>query len=296
MVDLVHEACASQGPVDRSLLFSLLIGIVTVTINSLQIWYMRNITEIDDAFKPLIYSIAAADLASGIAFVLSYIASVLGRYVANIFICKAMIGSGIFLVGACMTTSGLILTAFTIIKTIGVRLNKHYSKSTLHKLCVGIWTVSFIVYVLLAVFIVLVPGMRSYVKLFSIVLGFPPFFIIIICYFITFITLHRSEAEVRENRFTGPPGSENHQNNSLEKKFKRVATLHIISLVVTLVPQITFDTVLYVMDMREENSQILSILGIVFWFLANCNSVVDPIMFFVVFRSKLPCSRLNRRV
>ena len=51
-------------------------------------------------------------------------------------------------------------------------------------------------------------------------------------------------------RFTGPPGAPHHQDNVLKEKFQKVATFHMISLVVTLLPYTTFNLALYLMKVR----------------------------------------------
>ena len=41
MAGLVNEVCKTNGPVDRSLLFSLIVGIITLFANSVEVWYLR---------------------------------------------------------------------------------------------------------------------------------------------------------------------------------------------------------------------------------------------------------------
>ena len=56
MAGMVHEACEVGGPVDRTLIFSLIVGILSVVINSIQIWFLRKrTTGIEDSYKPFLY-------------------------------------------------------------------------------------------------------------------------------------------------------------------------------------------------------------------------------------------------
>ena len=291
MGGLVNEVCQTKGPVHQSLLFSLIVGLLALFANSVEIWYLRKMeVDVNDSYKPFIYNMAIADLASGIGFILTYVASILGRYAVSTSRCEILVSlTDLFLARACMMASGFTLSAFTIVKTLGISLNKHYKKSTLKKVCVFIWIFSLGFFVALGMLIKKVPEIKKHMKLSGAILAYPGFMIMIVCYINIFLALHRSEESVNDSRFTGPPGAENHQNSSLEKKFKRVATLHLLSLVVTFLPYITFNFVLYLKNLSEEESRTLFIIDTVFWFVADCNSVADPIMFFLVFCPKHQC-------
>ena len=134
-------------------------------------------------------------------------------------------------------------------------------------------------------------------------------FLIIASYLFIFFTLERNETVVRHHRFTGHPvatiertagrmGTLSQQNSTWSIRsigstrsnnqspvfamYKRFASFHSISLVVCTFPSATFRFVLFAMGWDEETSSELMMTYMHLYGLSKCNSVVNPLMFFLV--------------
>ena len=92
-------------------------------------------------------------------------------------------------------------------------------------------------------------------------------------------------------RFTGPPGTAHHTVNTAEKRLKKIASFHVVSLAISTLPRTVYVLTVFALNLHVERNTPLNTLHFFCNVLLLSNSIVDPIMFFVLYHQ--PCRRRN---
>ena len=287
MVSVIHQLCTSDDQTKVHLaLVSLILGGGILLINSFQLWCLRRIGSSQNAYTylPFLYSLTLSDLVVGLGMV----SNSSGRIILmkeDENLCRGfgsffglVLGRGSAFISLCT------IVVFTVVKMMRVTCNVYISHAILKKVCVIIWIVGYVI-----------SGTSAFVdkdhtSTKKIIFGFCfvvlALCVIIVSYTIVYFKVRQSELEIGQFRFTGPPGNRHHQRNQHQNKFKWISLLHIASIIATVVPYSIYNLIALTMDVEQE--QTLFKVKFVLMELMACNSLVDPIGFFILFR---PCQR-----
>ena len=287
MYAFIDQLCHPRNPAEHFQLFVLAFGCVIVVMNSCQVWYLRRINHLLNAYTYItfLYSNALSDLTVGIGFALEALGSIFIE--KNEYTCRAFVEffDNVLATGS-VSISLCTMVAFTIVKVVRVSCNIQASHSTSKKICLAIWTLGF------------VPFGYSYIcnrsnkltmavkekKLIVSCVLLVVLMTVVISYVIVYVKVRRSDQEVNESRFTGPPGSRNHTVNQQANRFKLISSLHILSLIVTIAPVSVYNLTSSLLKTTSEKEKMLSAVEFILRAVASGNSFIDPILFFCVFR------------
>ena len=262
------------------LTISLLIGFLTVGINSIQVWFLRTKfrREVNTLFV-IIQHLCIADLLNGVRVTGSALLSLLHLqfdYDEHAYQIIHFIGlaSGVYI----FAVSTLTLDSLTILKMLKIVRNKSYQRSAVKRICYLAWVIAFI---LSAASIAIYATRNAAVV--NIWRNWMPILtylsIVLQCYCVVRICRTTLTQVARVPRRAD--GASRSTGMLLQ-----ISLLQVLAFVLC-------ETPLSTLMMFFGTTELVTPLFGIFVNLTNFHSIVDPVLFFFVYRRKLRRQRVN---
>ena len=296
---------------------SFICGMLIIVLNSIEIWFLRNtMRRQGNSLVVLLKNLSVADLLIGVAVIVFLIIKVVGDE-TSASTSKVVAEIREFFHTFCRhyfsTVSLLVLVLFTVIKMLNVTRNRRYTKSRLQRMCTAVWGATLVT--LLAEHVASrLPGVypadrRKYRTLHFPIMTFSAIVIFVYCFTKIFFKLRHNSRRMTRHKSTGLQISPLKSTSttattassvtakttfSAEPRFIKIAAFSLIAFVACWFPIATY----YVLRLDSGGSgsvlesgrhvivtdKFYSIAKV----LAFCNSILNPIIFFLVYRPVCP--------
>ena len=263
---------------------TLLIGTLVVALNSLQIWFIRN--KFRRYTNPLIIiflHLSVADLLQGVASPLLAGVLISKRELAPNSSIMEKITSLIRTFGYryVIGVSIVQLNALTVLKMMRVTRNKRYTKSTMTRICMIIWSVCLVIVVTEYIFHILIyPFDEKVRELWLSLFTLPTIILFVVCFSRMYCVTTSSERRVNSSNLFGG-------------KFLVIASSQVAAFVICSAPLSFLRIVSFCRTVDPEVREVLDrSLGLLFLL----NPVANSVVFLFVYRQKLNNDRHRQSV
>ena len=261
------------------LILPLVVGVITIIINSVQLWTFKTKfkRELNSLFV-ILRHLCIADLLNGVV--------TLSQTMLSVIEWKFLPGNMIlmwlteFVNYACLIyvflCSTVLMNCLTLLKMILVTKNCWYTRATVGKICKGVWSLIFFVvsvgYVISKTGAISSDGKMIFRRIW-----------VPLCTSISFIfqcyCLGRIFYRARHVNNKVPQRAD--RRTRTDGNFVKIAIFQIVSYMVCVGPLSTYQALPLLCDFKVKRH-----FNVLFGVLAYLNSIIDPVVFFVVYRHK----------
>ena len=265
-------------------------GLTAIILNSIQLWLLvKKFPRDASSLLVVIKHLCTSDLLNGVFYLLVPTLSLIETEIFpenKIFLDLAKfvtVASRRYVI----TVSSFLLCILTLKKMLKIVQNRSYTRLMLRNSCLSAWLVTFalvgIEFVIEETDVLTTVSLTTLKKIWVPLVIFPSIILQFYCYWQIFIVV-----QATSNRI--PPRADGSTRNN--SSWQKIAAFQLLVFIVCVSP-LSFYLILLVIrgGKNLSNAEKLTIARLML--LNNLNSIIDPIVFFVVFRKKWRRSRIS---